>query len=191
MPIRPTSIPTRALSASLLASVAAWVLTACGGGGADAGGPITAPPGGTAGLAGSWRQGGCGFTTGSSSAAQVLVITPRPTDRERADLALEWLTFASSNCTGSFQRLPAGAFGSVTVRRTQSSGPTTSTWAAWTTREGAARSAVWHWRGNALCLSSGQAGQADDPERTLPTARDVADYFARVPENSPGCYTRQ
>ncbi len=193
VPARPESRPAflRRPSLRLSAALAALFLAACGGGGGSAGdGTTVAPPGGIAGLSGSWRQGACGPVQGNRSEQQMMVFTPSPTDRERADITLEWWVFASSDCKGNVQRLPAGALGSVAVKRTQSSGGTTSTWATWTVGGGQVWSAVWHWRGSTLCSRNGVPGLADDPERALPTARDVADFFSRIPENSPSCYAR-
>lgn len=193
MPVRLEPRPAflRSHCRSLAASLAALCLAACGGGGGSAGdGTAVAPPGGIAGLAGSWQQGGCALVQGSTSARQVLVITPRPTDRERADIVLEWLVYAGNACTGAAQRLPAGELGSLTVKRTQSSGLTTSTWGTWAVSDGQVFSTVWHWRGSALCSRNGAPGLADDPERALPSALEVADFFSRIPENSPSCYAR-
>ena len=174
----------------MFAVLATLMLTACGGGSNGTAG-LTPPPGGAAGLVGTWRQAGCTSLSDGSSAAQNFVMATRPGDRDRVDISTELIVFFGSSCTGAFNRWPTGDIGSMAARRTESSAVTTATWGRWTTTTGEVFSSVWHWRGSALCLLSGVLGQDGDPEIRLPTAAAVADFFARIPDDDQYCYTRQ
>lgn len=174
----------------MFAVLATLMLTACGGGSNGTAG-LTPPPGGAAGLVGTWRQAGCTSLPDGSSAAQNFVMATRPGDRDRVDISTELIVFFGSSCTGAFNRWPTGDIGSMAARRTESSAVTTATWGRWTTTTGEVFSSVWHWRGSALCLLSGVLGQDGDPEIRLPTAAAVADFFARIPDDDQYCYTRQ
>ncbi|TNF56348.1 MAG: hypothetical protein EP308_04515 [Burkholderiales bacterium] len=166
-----------------LSSVAAVVVSACGGG---SDGPSDVDPGGASpstsihALAGDWVQVGC-VSTGRQSFKKFL--RARITGQAALDYHEGVLTFGGTECRGASVLAGPSRLGTVTVEQSRSNDELVAHWGVFRTVTGTRSGAIWTLRpGNLLCLLG------DEIPTIQPSLSAVSASLATVPRDN--CFSR-